>query len=65
MLLLTRRLKQRIMIGDDIIISVNKFFTDNAGRQVAEIGIIAPENINIVREEIYNKHSNIDNNYNK
>ncbi|PWW29453.1 carbon storage regulator CsrA [Cytobacillus oceanisediminis] len=48
MLVLTRKLKESIMIGDDIEISV--LFID--GDQV-KLGINAPKNIDIHRKEIY------------
>ncbi len=50
MLILTRRYSQSIMIGDDIkvtILGVN-------GEQV-RLGITAPSEVSVHREEIYNK----------
>jgi carbon storage regulator len=47
MLIVTRNKGQRIMIGDDVVVTV----LDVRGKQV-RIGIDAPENINILREEL-------------
>lgn len=48
MLILSRNKGQKIMISQDIVISV----VDISGDQV-KIGIEAPENVTIYREEIY------------
>ncbi|MBU8731778.1 carbon storage regulator CsrA [Cytobacillus oceanisediminis] len=48
MLVLTRRLKESIMIGDDIEISILSI----EGDQV-KLGISAPRNVDIHRKEIY------------
>lgn len=48
MLVLTRRLKESIMVGDDIEISILSI----EGDQV-KIGISAPKNVDIHRKEIY------------
>ncbi|KML41303.1 carbon storage regulator CsrA [Cytobacillus firmus] len=48
MLVLTRRLKESIMIGDDIEISILSI----EGDQV-KLGISAPKNVDIHRKEIY------------
>lgn len=48
MLVLTRKLKESIMIGDDIEISVLSI----EGDQV-KLGINAPKNVDIHRKEIY------------
>jgi carbon storage regulator len=56
MLIVTRNKGQRIMIGDDVVVTV----LDVRGKQV-RIGIDAPENINILREELLedvNDHHN-------
>ena len=48
MLILTRKLNESIMIGDQIEISVIEI----RGEQV-KIGISAPKNVKVFREEIY------------
>ncbi|MCC3648565.1 carbon storage regulator CsrA [Cytobacillus oceanisediminis] len=48
MLVLTRRLKESIMVGDDIEISILSI----EGDQV-KLGISAPKNVDIYRKEIY------------
>ncbi|WHY61437.1 carbon storage regulator CsrA [Cytobacillus firmus] len=48
MLVLSRRLKESIMIGDDIEISILSI----EGDQV-KLGISAPKNVDIHRKEIY------------
>ncbi|MCR4292867.1 MAG: carbon storage regulator CsrA [Candidatus Kuenenia sp.] len=50
MLILTRKLGESITIGDEIKITVLEF----QGRQV-KLGIIAPKDIGIHREEVYEK----------
>lgn len=47
MLVLTRRRQQRIMIGDDIVVTL----VDITGT-TARIGIDAPPGMNIAREEV-------------
>lgn len=48
MLVLTRRLKESIMIGDDIEISIRSIDGDQV-----KLGISAPKNVDIHRKEIY------------
>ena len=50
MLVLTRKLQQRIMLGDNVTITILNIF-DNRVR----IGFTAPKEVVIHREEIYNK----------
>ena len=50
MLVLTRHPNQKIIIGDDIEVTV----LGMAGKQV-KLGIEAPKDVTIHREEIYNK----------
>jgi carbon storage regulator len=47
MLVLSRKDGERILIGPDIVIEVVRI-----GPHTVKIGITAPENVNIVREEI-------------
>lgn len=50
MLILTRKLGERIAVGDDITIT----FLEIKGKQV-KVGIEAPRNISVHRQEIYEK----------
>lgn len=50
MLILTRKLGESITIGNDIKVTV----LDMQGKQV-KIGIAAPKELSVYREEIYNK----------
>lgn len=50
MLILTRNPGQTIMIGDDIVVA----FLGNNGHQ-ARIGISAPDDVKVYRQEIYNR----------
>ena len=50
MLILTRKLGERITIGDDIVITLLEI----KGAQI-KLGIEAPQNISIHRQEIYEK----------
>lgn len=49
MLVLTRKERERICIGDDIVIEVTDI---RSGR--VRIGIIAPANVKVMREELRN-----------
>jgi carbon storage regulator len=48
MLVLTRRVDERIMIGEDIYIQIVSISGDSV-----RLGISAPEGLKILREEIY------------
>ena len=50
MLVLTRRVGERLIIDHDIVITVKR----NRGNQVC-IGIDAPSDVSVHREEIYNR----------
>lgn len=50
MLILTRKLGERIAVGDDITIT----FLEIKGKQV-KVGIEAPRSISVHRQEIYEK----------
>ena len=50
MLILTRRLCEKIFIGDDVIIEVLAV----TGCQV-KLGVTAPKNVSVHREEVYNR----------
>jgi carbon storage regulator len=63
MLVLTRKMGEKVMIGDDIVLTI----FDVNGRQV-RLGIDAPKTIDIHREEIYNKikqGNGLEKNYNR
>ena len=53
MLILTRKDNESLLIGDDIVVTV----LDVAGNQV-RIGIKAPKDIDVHREEIYRRIKN-------
>lgn len=50
MLILTRRVGEKLMIGDDIEVTILGI----KGNQ-ARIGIVAPENVAVHRKEIYQR----------
>jgi carbon storage regulator len=54
MLILTRKLGERIFIGDDIIITYLGGKPSRTNSQI-RIGISAPKEISVHREEIYDK----------
>lgn len=57
MLILTRRINENLIIGDDVTISVLSV----NGNQV-KIGIDAPKDVQVHREEVYNRiHKEKDN----
>lgn len=51
MLVLTRKVGQRVMIGDDIIITVQSIGMGEAKR--VRLGFSAPDDVKILREELY------------
>ena len=53
MLILTRRVQEAIMIGDDVTVTVLSV----KGNQV-RLGIDAPRNVEVHREEIYHRVKN-------
>lgn len=52
MIVLTRRIGERIYIGDDIIIEV----VDTEGTR-AKVGVDAPREVLVLREEVTNHHT--------
>lgn len=50
MLILTRRVGEKLIIGDDVAVTV----LATQGKQV-RIGVNAPKSVSVHREEIYNK----------
>ena len=50
MLILTRRVGEKLIIGDDVTVTVLAM----QGKQV-RIGVNAPRSVSVHREEIYNK----------
>ncbi len=50
MLVLTRKSGERLMIGDEVMVTVL-----DVGRGQVRLGISAPENLKVHREEIYLK----------
>ncbi len=51
MLVLTRRLNEDIVIGDNIIIRI----LDIRDRNHVKIGVIAPEHISVYRKEVHER----------
>lgn len=49
MLILTRRIGESLVIGDDVVVTVLK----EQGKQI-KLGIVAPKDVSVHREEIYN-----------
>jgi carbon storage regulator len=49
MLILSRRINEKIIIGDDIVVSV----VEVRGDQV-KLGIDAPRNVKVFRQEVFN-----------
>lgn len=52
MLILSRKVNQSIMIGDDIKITITEIHENSI-----KLGIDAPEDITVVREELINKEN--------
>ena len=50
MLVLTRKVNEKIKIGDDIIISILEI-----GKSGVRIGIDAPQSVSVHRQEVYDK----------
>ena len=50
MLILTRRVNEKLMVGDDVTVTVLSI----SGNQV-RIGVTAPRHVPVYREEIYEK----------
>ena len=50
MLILTRRVNEKLMVGDDVMVTVLSI----SGNQV-RIGVTAPRHVPVHREEIYEK----------
>jgi carbon storage regulator len=48
MLVLSRKPGERIMVGDDVVITIVR-----VGPNTVRVGIEAPRDMNIVREELY------------
>lgn len=53
MLILTRKVGERLVIGDDVVVSV----LGSRGQQV-RLGIEAPKDVTVHREEIYDRIQN-------
>ena len=46
MLVLARKRSERILIGDDIVVTICKI-----GNEIVKVGIEAPPNVRVIREE--------------
>ena len=53
MLVLSRKVSQRIRIGNDIVITIISL-----GKTVVDLGIDAPKNVKILRDELLDKVPN-------
>jgi carbon storage regulator len=49
MLILSRKINEKVMIGDDITVSIIEVRNDQV-----RIGIDAPKNVKVFRQEVYN-----------
>ena len=54
MLVLTRRLEESILIGDDIEIKILQV-RGTGSQAVVRLGIVAPKSVTILRKEIYDE----------
>lgn len=54
MLVLTRRLNQSILIGEDIEIQIVQV-RGSGGQAVVRIGISAPKHVTVLRKEVYDE----------
>ena len=57
MLVLTRKLNEKIRVGDDIVVTIIQI-----DKGSVKIGFEAPENVAIYRDEVYEKIQNEDRN---
>jgi len=57
MLVLTRKLNEKIRVGDDIVVTVIQI-----DKGSVKIGFEAPDNVAIYRDEVYEKIKNEDRN---
>lgn len=55
MLILNRKVNQKIIIGNDITVVVQEITTDSYGKSVVKLGIEAPEHVCVDRSEIRQK----------
>lgn len=55
MLVLSRKVSQRLLIGDDIVITVVRI-----GPSTVRLGISAPSDMNIIREELCKSEISLD-----